>query len=627
MRDHSNEDIDVQQELALQFDQFESPSNHTVATDTDISQLSAQHIQELLRECRLNHAELERQNRELEQAKQELSVSHDDIAGLFNLSPVSYLSLNFHGVIQKANLSAATLLGCAVDDLVGAQFEQFVHPDDRENSRFFIDQLAANYSPPTQVIKLHQPGNAAIFSSCQGFSVCHCLSKDCAYTSPCMYVECQGAINKDQICLAIHDVTEHKYAQETAACLNQKLAEMLRKQTVDLVVTNQTLIQKVVELNHSQRQILEREEKLQCIFNAAMEGIITIDNIGNIASVNAAVKTMFGYTEQELVGCHITKLLPVSGIQSPKKTPHYLLHQKPAKFTASVREIEGLRKDGTKLPLELSSAEFSIDGVSYITGIVRDVSLRKLHERYDKEHLEELAHVTRLGLMGEMASGIAHEVNQPLTAVASYTQACVNFIDAETIDLPKLSGILRKANQQAIKAGQIIHRMREFVKTRTMQRANVDINNLIIDSMAMCAADLKYSNVNHRLELAKNLPVVYIDDVQIEQVLLNLIRNSIDALKNLPEKAPRHLCIQTHIAVANFIEVRVKDNGPGISQTEREKILTPFYSTKSSGMGMGLSISRSLVEAHDGALRFNSIPGKGATFYFTLPVMRTAYAH
>lgn len=624
MRHHSNEDIDVQQELALQFDQAEPLSNNTPAIGTDISQLSAQHIHRLLLECQLNHAELERQNRELEQAKQELSVSHDDFAGLFNLSPVSYLSLNLHGVIQKANLSAATLMGCAVDDLVGAQFEQFVHPDDRENSRFFINQLTLNYPSRTQVIKLHQPGNAAIFSSCQGFSVCHCLSKDCAHTSPCMYVECQGAINKDQICLAIHDVTAHKYAQETAACLNQKLAEMLRKQTVDLVVTNQTLIQKVVELNYSQRQILEREEKLQCIFNAAMEGIITIDNIGNIVSVNAAVKTIFGYTEQELIGCHITKLLPVSGIQSPKQTPHYL--QQPAKFTASVREIEGLRKDGTKLPLELSSAEFSIDGVSYITGIVRDVSLRKLHERYDKEHLEELAHVTRLGLMGEMASGIAHEVNQPLTAVASYTQACLNFIDAETIDLQKLSDILRKANQQAIKAGQIIHRMREFVKTRTMQRANVDINNLIIDSMAMCAADLKLSNISHRLELANNLPVVYIDDVQIEQVLLNLIRNSIDALKNLPEKTPRQLCIQTHVDSAKFVEVRVKDNGPGISQTEREKILTPFYSTKSSGMGMGLSISRSLVEAHDGALRFNSIPGKGATFYFTLPVMRTAYA-
>lgn len=621
MRHHSNEDIDVQQELALQFDQAEPLSNNIPAIDTDISQLSAQHIQALLLECQLNHAELARQNRELEQAKQALSVSHDDFAKLFNFCPVSYLSLNLHGVIQKANLSAATLLGCAVGDLTGAQFEQFVHPDDRENSRCFIDQLAANYSTRSQIIKLHLPGNAAIFSSCQGFSVCHCLSKDCAYTSPCMYVECEAVINKDQIYLALHDVTEHKYAQETAACLNQKLAETLQKQTADLVVANQTLIQKVVELNHSQRQILEREEKLQCIFNAAMEGIITIDNIGNIVSVNTAVQTIFGYTEPELIGCHITKLLPVSGIQTQKRTPR----QQTAKFTASVREIEGLRKDGTTLPLELSSAEFSIDGVSYITGIVRDVSLRKLHERYDKEHLEELAHVTRLGLMGEMASGIAHEVNQPLTAVANYTQACLNFIDAETIDLQKLPDMLRKANQQAIKAGQIIHRMREFVKTRTIQLANVDINNLIIDSMAMCEADLKHGDISHRLELANNLPVVYIDDVQIEQVLLNLIRNSIDALKNLPEQAPRQLCIQTHVDSAKFVEVRVKDNGPGISQAEQEKILTPFYSTKPSGMGMGLSISRSLVEAHDGTLRFNSIPGKGATFYFTLPVKSTAY--
>ncbi|MDD2802332.1 MAG: PAS domain S-box protein, partial [Methylococcales bacterium] len=604
MRHHSNKDIDVQQELALQFDQFESPSNHTVATDTDISRLSAQHIHELLLECQLNHEDLERQYQELEQAKQELSVSHDDFAWLFNLSPVSYVSLNLQGVIQKANFAAATLIGCAVDDLVGAQFEQFVHPDDRENSRFFINQCAVNYSTRTQVIKLDQPGNVAIFSSCQGFLVCHCLSKDCAYTSPSMHVECQGVINKDQICLAIHDVTERKYAQETAACLNQKLTETVRKQAVDLVVSNQTLIQKVVDLNHSKQQILEREEKLQCIFNAAMEGIITIDDIGNIASVNAAVHAIFGYTEQELIGCHITKLLPESRKQSPKKTPHYLQKQ-PPKFIASVREVDGLRKDGKKLPLELSVAEFSIDGVSYITGIVRDVSLRKLQERYHKEHLEELAHVTRLGLMGEMASGIAHEVNQPLTAVASYTQACLNFIDAETVDLQKLSDILRKTNQQAIKAGQIIHRMRDFVKTRTLQRVNVDINNLIVDSMTMCAAELKQSNIIHRLELAKNLPVVYIDDVQIEQVLLNLIRNSIDSLKNLPEKTPRQLCIQTHIDPAKFIEVRVKDNGPGISQTEQEKILTPFYSTKSSGMGMGLSITRSLVEAHDGALRFN----------------------
>jgi signal transduction histidine kinase len=136
----------------------------------------------------------------------------------------------------------------------------------------------------------------------------------------------------------------------------------------------------------------------------------------------------------------------------------------------------------------------------------------------------------------------------------------------------------------------------------------------------LCRADLKQNTIVPRLNLAKTLPVVYVDSVQIEQVLLNLIRNSLDALKNLPEKSQRLLSIQTGLDAHNDIVVRVKDNGPGINEAEQEKILTPFFTTKKSGMGMGLSISQSIIKAHGGVLSFNSKPGKGTTFYFTLPV-------
>lgn len=617
MSHYSNEDNgeDVQQKAIKTPDK-----NHALGEQQ--SKTILPNIHELLIACQHNQAELEQQNQELEKTRQELKDSHDDFARLFNLSPVSYLSLNVQGAILKANLAAVKLIGCSVDEIVTAQFEQFIHPDDTGKVQYFIQQLVENKSVQPLIIKLHQPASLASFSVCQGFKICGCLIQTCAHNAPSTYVECQGAINNDKICLAIQDITERKYAQETVACLNQKLAEMVRKQTIDLVAGNLSLTQKVDELSYSKQQIVEREAKLQSIFNAAMEGIITIDDAGCIVSVNAAVDAIFGYTEQELIGCHIKKILPLPrNAKTKPQAPHYL-HSHTEKLMTCFREVEGLRKDGTSLPLDLSIAKFSIDGVSYITSIVRDVSMRKLEERYHKEHLEELAHVTRLGLMGEMASGIAHEVNQPLTAVASYTKASINFIDAKIVDTEKLRETLLKAHQQAIKAGLIIHRMRDFVKTRAMQRANVDINNLINDGVSLCSADLKHNNIICRLELAKNIPVIYIDDVQIEQVLLNLIRNSIDALKNLPEKTLRHLCIQTHLDLAGYIEVRVKDNGPGISQAEQEKILTPFYSTKSSGMGMGLSISRSLIEAHEGALRFNTIPGKGATFYFTLPIQR-----
>ena len=351
------------------------------------------------------------------------------------------------------------------------------------------------------------------------------------------------------------------------------------------------------------------EAKLDSIFNASVEGIITVDMSNNIVSANAAVETIFGYKPEELVGCSISNLIPLA---------HFNLLET-VQPSSQIQEIDGLHKNGSVVPLDLSIAEYSIDNAHYFTTIVRDVSLRKHQEQQDKEHLNQLAHVTRLGLMGEMASGIAHEVNQPLTAVTTYTQVSLNLIKAEKPDLEKLSEILYKTQQQALRAGRIIHRMREFVKSHATQRSIADINTLINNAAGLCVDELKEHNITLTFGLEEQLPPVNVDQVQIEQVIINLIRNSIDALQNSPANQERRLSIQTELTSNNSIQVRIKDNGPGIDEGQQEKILMPFFTTKSEGMGMGLSISRSLIEAHDGYLHFNSQPGKGTTFYFTLP--------
>ena len=378
----------------------------------------------------------------------------------------------------------------------------------------------------------------------------------------------------------------------------------------------------IEELKHSTQRLLEREARLNSIFNASADGIITIDAFGIIVSVNTAVTTIFGYSEAELIGCSFNKLMSPS---EKKKQGHNLksyLQTKVPNVIGLIREVEGMRKEGSLVPIDLSVAEFSIDGASYFTGIVRDVSSRKLQEQKEKEHLEELARVTRLCLMGELGSGIAHEVNQPLTAIANYTQACLRFIRAENPDLDQLGEILFKIYQQALKAGQIIHHMKDFVNSRKMYRSVAAINALIHNAVSLCIADFKQNSIRLELDLAENLPDVTIDSVQIEQVILNLIRNSIDALKDLPQKTQRQVLIQTHLNNHDDIEIRVTDNGSGIDEAQQEKILTPFYTTKSAGMGMGLSISRSIIEAHEGVLYFNSKPEEGATFYVTLPVKR-----
>ena len=356
------------------------------------------------------------------------------------------------------------------------------------------------------------------------------------------------------------------------------------------------------------------EAKLNAIFNASVEGIITYDMSDIIVSANAAVEAIFGYKPEELVGFNVCTLMPSS--------PSCSLPPKAAESGSQIQEIEGIHKNGSVVPLDLSIAEFSIDNERYFTNIVRDVSLRKHREQQDKEHLDELAHVTRLGLMGEMASGIAHEVNQPLAAISSYTQVSLSLINIENPDLVKLTEILYKTQQQALRAGQIIHRMREFIKSHAKHRSTADVNALIYEAVSLCIAELKHSGITLKFELKNNLPPIYADHVQIEQVIINLIRNSVDALQSLPAKQQRQIAIHSQLTSNKDILVRVKDNGPGLNDDQKQKIVMPFYTTKDDGMGMGLSISRSLIEAHEGTLYFNSILGKGTTFYFTLPIKK-----
>ena len=386
-----------------------------------------------------------------------------------------------------------------------------------------------------------------------------------------------------------------------------------------MIAINTELQNHIRELAHSRHELEEREARLNSIFNAAVEGIITIDECGFIVCVNKAVSHIFGYAENEIVGENISKLMSFPCKNDQSYFSDYLLNNKDS-IVGQVREQEGKHKNGMIIPIDLSIAEFHIDNKYYFTGIIRDVTERKLKEQKEKEHLNELAHVTRLGLMGEMASGIAHEVNQPITAVANYTQACLHFIKTGKPDVFKLAETMEKANEQALKAGQIIRRMRDFVRSRKMQRAIVKINSLVKEAVSLCEAECKQNGIICKLELSEYLPDVFVDSVHIEQVILNLVRNSIEALNTLPEDSQKLLVVQTYLNDENEIEVRIKDNGPGLNDTQKLEIAKPFYTTKESGMGMGLSISRSIIEAHNGMLRFNAKKEKGSTFYFTLPV-------
>lgn len=563
----------------------------------DIARMPSAELQKLLFDFQAKQLVLEIQN-------QELRASLGCTEQLFEKSLMGCITLDKQGCVQRINDTAANLIGFNKQDVQCETLDNYIEVSTKLAYSNYLEKLKSTHLPDVLPLKFYGKNSKTIEVDCRGSIV-------------------RGSDNSDLICLFLSDVTDYKECEKKLSSMVKQLENTVNRKAEQQAETNEILKKTINELKHSRHQLLEREAKLNSILNASIEGIVVVDMLGTIVSVNSAVEKIFGYNAGELIGSSINLLMSTT---MKKNKPYYLekyLRIIAPKVIGKVQEIEGLRQDSTLVPLDMTIAEFPLDGMHYYSAIVRDVSARKVQEQQEKEHLEKLAHVTRLGLMGEMASGIAHEVNQPLSSVVNYTKACLLFIQQENPDLEKIGEVLHKAHQQALKAGQIIHSMREFVKPRKIHRSTVDINELIYDAISLFDADFKQNLVAMRFELTKNLPSVFIDRVQIEQVILNLIRNSIEALKELPQFTQRHLSVETSLNDLDYIVVRVKDNGPGLTAHQREKILTPFFTTKASGMGMGLSISRSLVEAHQGTLHFNSKEDKGTTFYFTLPTEKS----
>ncbi|MGZ4953607.1 MAG: PAS domain-containing sensor histidine kinase [Methylobacter sp.] len=370
----------------------------------------------------------------------------------------------------------------------------------------------------------------------------------------------------------------------------------------------------------SERKQAEQQLRIAATAFESQNGIIITDTTATILQVNRSFTKMTGYSAEETIGRN-TRMLSSGG---HGKAFYAAIWNTLNTAGAWEGEILNRRKNGEIYTawLTITSVKNESGKIINYVGSISDITERKKAQQQVKEHLEKLAHVTRLAMMGEMASGIAHEVNQPLTAISVYTKVSIDLINTENPDLSKLNQTLSKTQQQALRVGRIIHNMKEFGKSHSQRHLTSDINNLIHNAIDLCFSELKHSNITPNFELTDNLPPVIVDHIQIEQVIINLIRNSIDALGDLPPNQHRRLTIQSHLTSNLDIQVSVKDNGLGIDEEQQQKILTPFHTTKINGTGMGLSISRSLIEAHKGTLHFNSELGKGSIFYFTLPIKK-----
>ncbi|MGZ5988434.1 MAG: two-component system sensor histidine kinase NtrB [Rhizomicrobium sp.] len=367
------------------------------------------------------------------------------------------------------------------------------------------------------------------------------------------------------------------------------------------------------------RQTAGRGAEDNSLFDAliatAVDGIMVIDEKGSVRIYNKACERLFGYEAAEVIGHSIKMLMP-----APYHDEHdgYLEHYVSTgeKHIIGIgREVQGRRKDGSIFPMNLSVGEGVIRGERIFLGIITDISDRLSRERRILDLQSEMLHVSRLTDMGQVAAGLAHELNQPLTAILNYTNAGLDIADERGDD--ELKSVFGKVAEQASRAGNIIRRLRAFIEKRGPNRTDEDITRTIDEAIRLGQINAAERGIKLRVLFEQGLPNVSIDRVQIQQVLINLMKNAVEAMEGSDR---RELTVTINRVAPDLVQVSVADTGPGISDDMTEKLFQPFVTTKAAGMGMGLSICRGIIEAHGGRLWLESNPGGGATFRFNVPV-------
>jgi len=407
-----------------------------------------------------------------------------------------------------------------------------------------------------------------------------------------------------------------RQAEARLAQLNAELEQRVHDRTEQLDGATRRLEREVQEHQQAIEGMRESERRLQDVLDHAMAAIYLRDAEGRYLLVNRYWQATAGRRAEDVVGKRLEEIMPPEAVEALQTNNRQVLESsQPMQFEESIRQADGMHTwVSVKFP--------KFDGAGRpvgVWGISTDITERKRAEDQARQHQAELAHVLRLGTIGEMAAGFAHEINQPLGAVANYAQGAVRRVRSGSVMQPtELLQVLEAMAHEALRAGEIIRRMRDLARKEPSEQKAVDLNVLVRDSAQVVEGEARKLGIQVRLDLAPDRLPVVCNGVQIEQVILNLLRNALEAVQS-SAGAEGCVVITSGASRSDAVEVSVRDNGIGLPEP-LDDVFAPFYSTKPLGLGMGLSISRSIIEAHHGNLSGTRNASGGSTFSFTLPL-------
>jgi two-component system sensor kinase FixL len=384
----------------------------------------------------------------------------------------------------------------------------------------------------------------------------------------------------------------------------------------DGVVILEGFITDITDRKLTEAALVRAEAYAQAIVVSALDAVISVDDQGAIESFNQAASLMFGYRSDEVRGRHCRSLSATSFYREFDR--YFQRCRTPTRAPMTSIELNGCDNHDNEFPIVLSMREILDVGEKKHVILIRDLTEQRRAEKEVREQRDMLAHVDRLNTLGEMAAGIAHEINQPLTAISMYAQSGLRFLRRPQPQLQRLEDALAKLSQQAHRAGAVIERMQEMTRPHQSHQEVVAAEQMLREIHDLAEVDAQIRNFIIVMRLDDDLPTVTCDPIQIQQVILNMLRNGMESMRTNHCKPGSKIVLQAK-ASATQVRISIIDDGVGVSRKLEKQLYQPFATTKSSGMGLGLSISRSIIAAHGGEIEFSNNKTRGATFSFGLP--------
>ena len=374
----------------------------------------------------------------------------------------------------------------------------------------------------------------------------------------------------------------------------------------------------MARVRRSDDQLPMVSAELRALLDAAVDAIVMIDEQGGITTFNAAAERMFGYKAEDAIGARVEMLMPEPHRSAHRGYVHRYLETREPHIIGIGREALAVRANGETFPIALSVGEAQGAGGRRFVAFIRDLSSQRAAEQRARALEARLSQVGRFNLMGEMAAGIAHEINQPLSAIATYAQAAKRVIEREQPGMTILIDVCKKIDDQALRAGRVLENLRKFIRKQEIRAEPIDVNKVVVDVMNLIEADAHAEGIRVSTRYADGLPAVRANAVQLQQVILNLTRNAVDAMRDAAAK-DRGFAITTESSERGGVRISVADHGPGVSRQLGDNIFHPFVTTKREGLGVGLAISRTIVQSYGGTLSYRDNPEGGAIFQVELP--------